>query len=167
MYILFNFYIFGIIGWAIENIYSYFCNGHFQEDGFLNIPFKPMYAIAMSLLILFYDNLNNTFLFILLCFIIPTSVEYITGKIMRNYFNKDYWDYSSCKFNIEGVVCLRFSIYWTILTYIGVVYFRTFITDPIYDYIAPYWAFIAAIIYLILIIDSVHTIKSYKYINDI
>ncbi|HBF6445007.1 TPA: hypothetical protein KOT04_003754, partial [Clostridioides difficile] len=42
LYFLFNFFLYGFIGWIIENLYSYYKQGHFQEDGFLNGPFKPM-----------------------------------------------------------------------------------------------------------------------------
>lgn len=167
MYILFNFFIFGILGWAIENIYSYFIHGHFQKDGFLNLPFKPMYAIAMSVLINFYSSIQNGYIFILLCAIVPTSVEYLTGKIMRSYFNRDYWDYSKCRFSIDGIICLRFSIYWTILTYIGVIYLRPLVTDRIYTFIYPYWVFLAPIIFITLFIDTLVTIRNYKLSLDI
>ena len=48
MEFLYNFFIYGFIGWIIENIFSYYIHGHFQKDGFLKGPFKPMYAIAMA-----------------------------------------------------------------------------------------------------------------------
>lgn len=167
MYILFNFFIFGILGWVIENIYSYFIHGHFQKYGFLNLPFKPMYGIAMSVLIIFYSNIQNNYIFILLCALVPTSVEYLTGKIMRGYFGKDYWDYSKCRFNIDGIICLRFSIYWTILTYIAVIYIRPLVTDQIYASIYPYWVFVALIICITFFIDILVTIRNYKLSLDI
>ena len=48
MEFLYNFFIYGFIGWIIENAFCYYVNGHFQYDGFLKGPFKPMYAIAMA-----------------------------------------------------------------------------------------------------------------------
>ena len=59
-YFMFNFFLYGMIGWIIEEIYCFAVTGHFQEDGFLYGPFKPMYAIAMSILILLQDTFINS-----------------------------------------------------------------------------------------------------------
>ena len=40
LYFLFNFFLYGLIGWGIEEIYCLVMTGHFQEDGFLYGPFK-------------------------------------------------------------------------------------------------------------------------------
>ena len=54
MEFLYNFFVYGFIGWIIENIFSYYIHGHFQKDGFLKGPFKPMYAIAMAWILELY-----------------------------------------------------------------------------------------------------------------
>lgn len=163
LYFMFNFFIYGFIGWIIENVYSYYKVGHIQEEGFLNSPFKPMYAIAMSILVLIDNSLKiNLLILVILCFIVPTIVEYLTGVIMRSYFNKNYWDYSKEKHNIDGIVCLRFSIYWTFLTMIGVRYFQVYIINNLYSIIAQYWIVLCPVLVLMLIIDDVITIRSLK-----
>lgn len=163
IYFLFNFFLFSIFGWILENIYSLFSYGHFQKDGFLNIPLKPMYGIAMSTLILFNETIaKNNYFFLLLCFIIPTSVEYITGKLMRNYFNKNYWDYSKCKFNIDGIVCVKFSIYWMILSYVGIIYIYPFIYNNLHILIYPYLVVTITLLSLILLIDTAITLRHFK-----
>lgn len=79
-----------------------------------------MYAIAMSIIIevsRFIDP-NNIFALLLLCLVVPTVVEYITGILMKVYFNKVYWDYSDYKYNSRGIVCLKFlyiGLYWHLL----------------------------------------------------
>lgn len=169
LYFLFNFFLYGFIGWIIENLYSYYKEGHFQEDGFLNGPFKPMYAIAMSIIIevsRFIDS-NNIFALLLLCLVVPTVVEYITGILMKVYFNKVYWDYSDYKYNSRGIVCLKFSIYWTILTFIGVRYFQVYIVDSLYSLIIPYWPILVIILLATLFVDEVLTIKFLRGNKDI
>lgn len=37
MEFLCNFIIYGFIGWIIENVFCYYNNRHFQNDGFLNL----------------------------------------------------------------------------------------------------------------------------------
>ena len=62
LYLAFNFCIYGYLGWALENLFSYFVNGKMQEEGFLNSPFKPMYAFAMTMLIYFNKRIDNDFI---------------------------------------------------------------------------------------------------------
>ncbi|WP_346937619.1 putative ABC transporter permease [uncultured Clostridium sp.] len=162
LYFIFNFFFYGFVGWIIENLFCYCTRGHFQKDGFLSGPFKPMYAIAMSTLVLIESNLNiNVYFLIPLCFIIPTVVEYITGIIMRNYFNKNYWDYSELKYNFKGIICLEFSMAWTILTFIGVKYLQIVVNNA-YEIIYPIWPICSTILVIILFIDEIITLKEFK-----
>ncbi|MBM6860786.1 putative ABC transporter permease, partial [Clostridium saudiense] len=121
---------------------------------------KPMYAIAMSILVLCskVDNIDN-YTLITLCLIIPTFVELITGLIMRVYFKKDYWDYSDLKYNYKGIICLEFSLIWTVLSLIGVKYIQVYLIDAFYLNIKEYWNGVWYLFVLALAIDSMKTIK--------
>lgn len=48
-----------------------------------------------------------------------TSMEYIVGKI----FNSDYhiWDYRGMWLNIDGQVCLVYSLLWCLLSVVGII----------------------------------------------
>jgi len=46
-----------------------------------------------------------------------TSVEFFAGLIINLIFKLDVWDYSDQPFNIMGQVCLRYSLYWFILSF--------------------------------------------------
>ncbi|MEG2354223.1 MAG: putative ABC transporter permease [Clostridium sp.] len=167
LYFLFNFFIYGFIGWIIENLYCYFKRGHFQKQGFLNSPFKPMYAFAMSSIIALYNMNTNTYFLLLISILVPTIIEYITGIIMRNYFKKDYWDYSKVRYNFQGIICMRFSIYWSVLTFIGVKYFQVYLINILYSLIGPYWIILAPMLIIILMVDNVVTINDFKKNNNI
>ena len=54
LFYVFNFVLYSFLGWILEEVYSYFTFGYFKEHGFLNVPFKPMYGIALFILIMFY-----------------------------------------------------------------------------------------------------------------
>ncbi len=163
LYFALNFFLYGFIGWIFENAFCYAIRGHFQKDGFLNGPFKPMYAIAMSLLIFLSYKVNmNTYLLIPMCIIIPTTVEYITGVIMRTYFHKDYWDYSMLKYNFQGIICLEFSIAWTVLTFIGVKYLQVYVINDLYKALYPSWLIMCSILLVVLIVDEILTLKEFR-----
>ncbi len=131
LYICFLFIIYSFLGWIIEQLYSLFKLHTFQSDSFLTIPLKPMYGIAMTLLIIFFEqfNINNIYILLFLCFIIPSLIEYISGYLLYHLLKKSYWDYSSFKYNFNGYVCLRFSLYWTLLSWIGITYVNPIIKN--------------------------------------
>ena len=52
--------------------------------------------------------------------LVMTLIEYIAGVIFIKGMKVKLWDYSKEKFNFQGIICLRFSIYWAIL---GAVYY--------------------------------------------
>jgi uncharacterized membrane protein len=70
--------------------------------------------------------------------IIITILEYITGYIVNIKLNWDVWDYSDLPLNIDGQVCLLFSLIWLIISTIGIIlddYLRYFIfkeKKPVY-----------------------------------
>lgn len=127
-YLLFNFMFYSFVGWILEEVYNFSVTKSFKKEGFLTGPFKPMYGIGFTLLIICnevfdIDGISLT----LLCFLIPTTVEYISGYMLKHIFNKVYWDYSDFKYNIYGYVTLRFSIYWMVLSLFGIYFFQTFL----------------------------------------
>ena len=167
LYVLFNFFLYGLIGWVIEEFYCLVMTGHFQEDGFLYGPFKPMYAIAMSVLILIQETLNPPpLLLILLCAIVPTTVEYLSGLLTRHVFHVDYWNYDSLKYNIQGLICLQFSCYWTILTYIGIRFVQPMIKYNVYLPFVLIWRIIIPFLVLAFLIDEGLTIRKHVIMNQ-
>lgn len=161
-YFLFNFFLYGVIGWMIEQFYSYILTGQMKKDGFLYGPFKPMYAIAMALLILMKDTfLLSPISLLLLCLIVPTTVEYLSGLLTRHIFHQDYWDYSMLKFNLQGLICPQFSICWMILTFIGVNYFQPMLVDPFINQHFSSWFVICPFICGAFMIDEVLTLKKF------
>lgn len=53
--------------------------------------------------------------------IIITILEYITGYIVNIKLKLNVWDYSNMPFNIDGQICLPFSIGWVFISLIGIV----------------------------------------------
>lgn len=58
---------------------------------------------------------NNMIVIFLISFLVFSIWEYIVAVILEKLFKTKYWDYSDLKFNIQGRVCLKNSIYWGIL----------------------------------------------------
>lgn len=54
-----------------------------------------------------------------------TLIEYIAGIISVKYFKIKLWDYTEEWGNIQGVICPKFSFFWSVL---GAVYY--FLVHP-------------------------------------
>lgn len=157
IYLIYNFIVYSFIGWLIENFYSIYKTKTIQKEGFLVGPFKPMYGIAMTLLVVYNEYLNlSTYAIITLCLIIPTLVEYLSGVLLKEIYNRTYWDYSECKYNYKGVVTLQFSIYWMVLSYIGVEYLNPLLNSVFYEKL-KFWEIGIPIVFVILILDIILT----------
>ena len=158
-YMTFNFIFYSFIGWIIEEVYSYVTVKKIKKEGFLKGPVKPMYGIASTILILYNQILDiDGIPLILLCFLIPTTVEYISGYMLKHIYNKTYWDYSNLKYNIHGFVTLKFSLYWTLLSFIGVC----FLHPAVYNmYIESEKTLIIGVCFfsIILILDFLLTLQ--------
>ena len=49
-------------------------------------------------------------------------MEYLVSYAMEKLFNARWWDYSERKLNINGRVCLRYSIFWGLLGVLWIKY---------------------------------------------
>ena len=53
--------------------------------------------------------------------VIITCIEYISGCIINICLGWNVWDYSNLPLNINGQICLLFSILWLFLGLIGII----------------------------------------------
>ncbi len=126
--LILHFSIASFVCWCFEAIYKSIKEKRFVNPGFLYGPFLPIYGFAS--VTIYYINLSLSKVpFILklpIWFMLATFIEYITSFILEKIFSTKLWDYSNEKFNFHGRVCLKFSIYWTILCL-----FALYIAQPI------------------------------------
>ena len=54
--------------------------------------------------------------------IIITAIEFISGCILNLWLGWNIWDYSDEFGNILGQICVKHSIYWFLLSSIGIVF---------------------------------------------
>ena len=81
--------------------------------GFLHGPMLPIYGTgAVIILLATIPVRDSLWLVFLLGMLAATALEYVTGAAMEALFKVRYWDYSKQPFNLNGYICLRFSIAW-------------------------------------------------------
>ena len=59
----------------------------------------------------------------LICTIVITIAEFITGYILNVRLGLNIWDYSELPFNLYGQICVQFIIIWYILCFIFIPVF--------------------------------------------
>jgi len=118
-----------IIGWILEMIYGYMVFGYFVDRGFLYGPMCPIYgcgAVIMVLVVEGFRNkkIDNIIIKALLITILFTILEYMASLILELIFGMRWWDYTNELLNINGRVCLMFSVLFGIMgaAFITIVY---------------------------------------------
>ncbi|WP_066065775.1 putative ABC transporter permease [Neobacillus soli] len=159
--IVFYFTIYSFIGWLLENSYSFFTKQEFFKENFLFGPFKPMYGFAPVLLVYLISPATNQVIVILLCFFIPTIVEYVTGVLLQKLFNRKWWDYSDTPLQLHGHICLPFSICWGFLSLICLKWIHPAI-ETMFGAIEPYWAWVWPAVGLYLLADLTLAIRKHS-----
>lgn len=94
--------------------------------------FYGIYGVGAVIIIVFsqYFNKNNFTLF-LGGYVIGSVTEYLTSFLVEVILHAKWWDYSNNILNVNGRVCLLYSIFWGILTIFLVKKFNPFIDNLI------------------------------------
>lgn len=122
--ILAYFIIYSVAGYVIETLFGIITKGVWESrQSFLYGPFCGIYGVGAVIMIVFlqYFSKNN---FTLFCggFLIGSVTEYIISLIGEVVFQIKWWDYSDMLWNIQGRICVLFSIFWGILAIYLMVY---------------------------------------------
>ena len=117
------FFIYSFVGWIIEEIDILIETKELTYRGFLVGPICPIYGFSALIMILLLGEFKDD-LFVLFCssLVVCTVVEYLTSVIMEKIFNVRWWDYSHMKFNINGRVALRNSLFFGLMGVLLVYY---------------------------------------------
>ena len=114
-----------ILGWIMEVLYAYTVFGTFVDRGFLYGPMCPIYGWGAVAMVLVTEKIRkkkvNTLGIFLIVTAIFTILEYLTSLVLELIFNLRWWDYSNYFLNINGRVCLIFSIFFG---FIGIVFVK-------------------------------------------
>ena len=62
-----------------------------------------------------YELQSSPVFLFLGCMIIATAAEWIAGHVLERIGHGKWWDYSNKKWNMDGYICLQYSVLWGIL----------------------------------------------------
>ena len=122
--ILAYFIVYSVIGFIVETIYGMITKGTLESrQGFVYGPFCPIYGAGAVIMILLlqYFNKNTGRLFVG-GFLVGSIVEYILSFLGEIIFHLKWWDYSDRPFNLNGRICIYFSVMWGFLAVLFMSY---------------------------------------------
>ncbi len=114
------FIIFSIIGLFIETLFCYVTTGNIESrKGLIWGPFCPIYGVGASLIILALNKYqHNDFKIFFFGGIIGSIIEYVISFLLEAMYGTRFWDYSHFPFDLNGRICITYTIYWAILALI-------------------------------------------------
>ena len=127
--VLAYFIIYSILGYLIETLFGLVTKGVIESrQSFLYGPFCAIYGLGAVIMIglLQYFKKNNFTLFFG-GFLIGSVVEYLVSLFGEMMLHVKWWDYSNIPLNINGRICVYFSIFWGILA----IFLMTYINKKV------------------------------------
>jgi len=120
------FAIYSFLGWLMETIFASINERKFINRGFLIGPFCPIYGFGAFLIVKSSEWVNivienyfmSLIISVLFSVILVTILEYITGFTLEKVFNCKWWDYSNKAANLQGYICLQYSLLWGLLAFL-------------------------------------------------
>ena len=95
--------------------------------------------------------------------LVATAMEYAVHWGYERLFQVQFWDYSSTKCDVNGRICLPFSICWGILSMLAVRYVQPVLEG--YAALLPEWA--AALAVFLVTLDGILTARVLLSTHDI
>lgn len=158
-FILYNiayFMVYSFAGWGLESVSKTISQKKFVNSGFLNGPFCPIYGFGAMIMIVCLQSLKGRpILLFIVAFFILSAWEYIVGIFLEKIFKTKYWDYSHLKFNLQGRICLKNSLYWGILGVVFIGFLHPFIQSYIEMIPTDLLLYIVIVIGISMLVDLV------------
>lgn len=112
--ILAYFIVYSIAGYIIETLFGLATKGVLESrQSFLYGPFCGIYGVGAVVMIIGLQKFKkNNYTLFAGGFVIGSIIEYVISFIGEWFFHIKWWDYSDMPFNINGRICVWFSLFW-------------------------------------------------------
>ena len=159
------FLIYSFLGWLVDICGNYIDVKEFKNRGLLIGPYCPIYGVASIFMLQFLSKYQNDIIVLFVMSVLVCSViEYLTSYIMEKLFHARWWDYSKIPFNINGRICIPYSIIFGVLSLLLVEFINPFIVNMLIT--IPKIALITGGI-ILFILFAIDVIVSFSIINKL
>lgn len=152
------YFIYSFIGWCGEVCAAAIQRRKFVNRGFMSGPLCPVYGTGAAAFAVFLPELRGNLFFLFLGgAILASFIEFATGALMEKVFHKKWWDYSKIRFNLEGYICLRYSVLWGILAVLLIYFFNPLLLSVITILPKSFGMIFLWVLGVLLLLDAVGT----------
>ena len=115
--ILAYFIIYSVAGYIIETLYGIVTKGVWESrQSFLYGPFCGIYGLGAVIMIVCLHKIPKKYnLLFIGGFIVGSITEYLVSLFGELLLGVKWWDYSGMPLNLNGRICVFFSIFWGFL----------------------------------------------------
>ena len=124
---LWCFFAFSFLGWCAEVVFAALRERRFVNRGFLNGPFCPIYGFGVVLMDFLLRPFGGNLAVLLVgSMLVGSGLEWVVGFLLEKVFHQKWWDYSDQPHNLNGYVCLKFSLVWAVAGAVSVRFIMPF-----------------------------------------
>ena len=158
------FFFYSFFGYLLEKLFARATRSQRQvRKCFLLLPLCPVYGLALcALLAIGAEHIDNPIALMLLGAAVTTVVEYAVHWGYEKALGVQFWDYTRTRMNVNGRICLPFSLAWGVLSAAAVRFvqptLRTFASA-----LPDAWALAAL---LLLAFDAMATARVLRTYHD-
>lgn len=111
------FIIYSVVGYIIETLFGIITKGTWESrQSFLYGPFCAIYGLGASIMIIFLHKYSKKYNVLFFGgFLLGSIIEYLVSWIGELILGVKWWDYSNMPLNINGRICVYFSLFWGFL----------------------------------------------------
>jgi len=129
--LLWQFWAYSFVGFLLEKIFAILTRSpHQRRRCFLMLPLCPVYGFGVLAVLSLPESMTNTLWGMALWGgLAATAVEYLVHLLYEKLFGVRFWDYRGTIWNLNGRVCLPFSVAWSLLLALGL--------PPLHHWLVP------------------------------
>mgnify|MGYP005801694419 FL=1 len=115
--ILAYFIIYSVLGYIVETLYGIITKGVWESrQSFLYGPFCAIYGLGAVIMIIFLHKYQKKYNALFIGgFIVGSITEYLVSLFGEMLLGVKWWEYSGMPLNLNGRICVYFSIFWGFL----------------------------------------------------
>lgn len=158
------FLFYSFFGYLLEKLFARATRSPRQvRKCFVLLPLCPVYGLALcALLASGAERVESLALLLLRGAVVTTAVEYAVHWGYETLLGVQFWDYANTKLNVNGRVCLPFSLAWGVLSAAAVLFVQPTLRT-IAAALPDAWAGAAL---LLLAFDAVFTVRVLRSYHD-
>ena len=110
---LWCFFIYAFLGWCGEVLYAAAIEKRFVNRGFLSGPVCPIYGVGVAAIAFLMKPFQGSLAALIIgSMAVGSALEWLAGWLLEKIFHQKWWDYSDEPHNLNGYICLKFSVLW-------------------------------------------------------